>query len=72
MCARATVAPISYQSVKCHVLPSIANNECSSNPCRNNGQCVDLIGGYECICKGKHSGPNCERGEYFYCTNTAC
>lgn len=42
-------------------LCEIQVNECESNPCQNNGQCHDLVGGYECNClnTGFH-GLNCE------------
>lgn len=35
-------------------------NECQSNPCRNNGQCVDLIGGFRCDCPAAYRGSTCE------------
>nr|XP_026694048.1 sushi, von Willebrand factor type A, EGF and pentraxin domain-containing protein 1 isoform X39 [Ciona intestinalis] len=35
-------------------------NECLSNPCMNNGVCVDKINGYKCICPISPAGPNCE------------
>ena len=31
---------------------------CVPNPCRN-GECVDLIDGYRCICNLPFTGPNC-------------
>ncbi|XP_078490617.1 sushi, von Willebrand factor type A, EGF and pentraxin domain-containing protein 1 isoform X46 [Ciona intestinalis] len=39
-------------------------NECLSNPCMNNGVCVDKINGYKCICPISPAGPNCE----IYCS----
>ena len=39
-------------------------NECSSNPCLNNGTCADKINGYVCNCKAGYTGPRCESGKY--------
>lgn len=36
-------------------------NECSSNPCRNGGQCLNQNGRYLCECRGSFTGKNCER-----------
>lgn len=36
-------------------------NECESMPCQNNGECVDLIGRYQCRCSGTgFEGVNCK------------
>ena len=35
-------------------------NECSSNPCRNGGTCVDGCASYTCRCRSSYSGTNCE------------
>lgn len=35
-------------------------NECESTPCQNNGECIDLIGRYQCRCAGTgFEGVNC-------------
>lgn len=34
-------------------------NECESTPCQNNGECIDLIGRYQCRCSG-FEGANCK------------
>ena len=39
-------------------------NECESNPCQNNGICVDYINKYVCFCTQKYFGANCEKGKY--------
>ncbi|XP_022107964.1 neurogenic locus protein delta-like [Acanthaster planci] len=35
-------------------------DECQSNPCKNNGLCVEQVGTYRCLCKGSYTGTNCE------------
>lgn len=35
-------------------------NECANSPCRNNGECVDLIANFKCICPVGYSGTLCE------------
>lgn len=35
-------------------------NECESNPCLNDGECIDQIGGYECKCSKGYIGNRCQ------------
>lgn len=35
-------------------------DECQTNPCRHGGECVDLVGGFRCICPVGRSGTLCE------------
>ena len=35
-------------------------NECASNPCQNNGECLDFVGDYKCLCPAGYSGRQCE------------
>ncbi|CDW58106.1 hypothetical protein TTRE_0000640901 [Trichuris trichiura] len=37
-------------------------NDCENNPCVN-GWCVDLVGGYKCICERGMEGDNCAKSE---------
>ncbi|XP_054719322.1 cubilin-like [Uloborus diversus] len=41
-------------------LQLLTENECSSNPCRNGGTCVDAYGGYICNCPSNWEGVTCE------------
>lgn len=34
-------------------------NECDSNPCLNDGQCTDHIGGFSCKCTRGYTGKRC-------------
>ena len=50
--------------LKSALLTLTATNECSidgvlASPCSNGGLCVDLVGGYRCICSGTYQGPRC-------------
>ena len=40
-------------------------DECASNPCRNNGRCVDGFKSYTCVCPYGYVGINCEKCRLF-------
>ena len=35
-------------------------DNCKSNPCLNNGTCVEAVNGYVCACPAGYSGASCE------------
>ena len=37
-------------------------DECATNPCLNNGTCVDLLNSYYCNCSAGYNGSHCETG----------
>ena len=41
-------------------------DECDSNPCQNDGQCVDGVNSYTCECTSGYSGDNCDTSEYLF------
>eukprot|EP00112_Aurelia_sp_Birch-Aquarium-sp1_P006386 Seg1706.4 transcript_id=Seg1706.4/GoldUCD/mRNA.D3Y31 product=Fibropellin-1 protein_id=Seg1706.4/GoldUCD/D3Y31 len=47
-----------YTGLHCDI--PIDGDECTENPCRNSGVCVDKYADYECNCPPGYSGKNCE------------
>ena len=43
------------------MLPDI--DDCASNPCENNGTCIDLVSNYTCNCTQGYTGKNCSIGK---------
>ena len=34
-------------------------DDCDPDPCMNDGECIDLVVGYRCVCQLPYTGPNC-------------
>lgn len=47
-------------------------NECLSNPCKNGGNCTDLLAAYSCTCPDEYDGPQCEILRQVTCENQPC
>ena len=41
------------------------NGTDGTNPCQNNGTCIDGINSYSCNCTAGFIGPNCSHGKTF-------
>lgn len=39
---------------------------CSSQPCLNQGTCIDLANGYQCQCHDGFYGINCQHGKLYF------
>ena len=35
-------------------------DDCANNPCQNEGQCIDAIDDYNCVCEPGFTGKNCQ------------
>lgn len=41
-------------------------DECVSGFCKNGGKCINILGGYKCVCVGGwYIGRNCDEGEWW-------
>lgn len=47
-------------------------NECLSNPCKNGGNCTDLLAAYSCTCPDEYDGPQCDILRQVTCENQPC
>ncbi|XP_047458100.1 protein eyes shut homolog [Mugil cephalus] len=59
--------PAGFEGSRCE----IDTNECGSNPCQNQGDCVDQVNGYSCDCKMGFSGLHCEE-DINECASSPC
>jgi hypothetical protein len=39
--------------------PAVHNGGCSTNPCQNNGHCIETTSGFDCMCRPGYSGTVC-------------
>ena len=54
----------------CINISNLDINECVSEPCQNNGTCIDRVNKYRCDCDGTgYTGKNCETGELWNTAN---
>lgn len=44
-------------------VPEVKVNECASNPCKNDGRCIDGTNKFSCECKRGWTGTTCSIGE---------
>ena len=59
------IAPLTRQDeICCNPCSFTDINECSSNPCKNNGTCIDLVGEFKCYCMPGFNGSACETGRF--------
>ena len=42
-------------------------DDCSPNPCQNNGICMDQTNSYVCFCLNDYTGTNCQTGKFHFC-----
>ncbi len=47
-------------------------DECSPNPCQNNGNCTDFLNGYNCACDADYTGTNCDANIIDDCDPNPC
>ena len=40
-------------------------DDCASNPCKNDGECVDKVNDFECQCKPGFTGKDCNEGKLY-------
>ena len=46
-------------------------DDCASDPCQNEGKCVDGVGTYHCVCPAGFNGTNCQHN-IDECANVDC
>lgn len=68
LCLNGGLCQINDYKIECLCLPGFTGlfceiniDECYTKPCSPNGECLDLINGYQCQCKQGWYGYNCDR-----------
>ena len=51
-----------YTCIICNLFCLVDIDECGSNPCVNNGTCIDGVNGFTCNCTREFGGDRCEIG----------
>lgn len=41
-------------------------DECSGDPCKNGGTCINSNGSYQCSCASGWTGVNCTNGKFYF------
>jgi hypothetical protein len=68
LCLNGGLCSITNQTIQCSCLAGFTGlfcetniDECYTKPCSPNGECLDLINGYQCQCQSGWYGYNCDR-----------
>lgn len=70
LCLNGGRCQVNNHTIQCACLPGFTGlfcetniDECYTKPCSPNGECLDLINGYQCQCKTDWVGYNCDRSQ---------
>lgn len=57
------VAIVTFRSSHSVIVFSKDIGECESNPCENDGVCIDRVNGFTCNCTAGWTGLTCNKGK---------